>query len=216
VIDVCLEVGARRVFAASLDWPGWCRGARTEGDALQALFDYGPRYAKVLAGKRLGFVRPQALSDLRVVERLRGDATTDFGAPSQIAAADRRKIDDRELKRLQAILRACWSAFDKAAEEATGKALRKGPRGGGRTLEAIVGHVTDAEAGYLVRIGGTHRRGAAVRDEVMEAIEAAPRTGTPPPGPRGGVRVPLHFHARRSAWHALDHAWEIADRVEPA
>lgn len=27
---VCLEVGSKRVFACSLDWPGWCRSDKTE------------------------------------------------------------------------------------------------------------------------------------------------------------------------------------------
>src|SRR5262249_33303909 len=36
-----------------------------------------------------------------------------------------------------------------------------------------------------------------------------------PPGPGRGGR-PLRFVARRTAWHALDHAWEIQDRQGPA
>jgi hypothetical protein len=32
-------------------------------------------------------------------------------------------------------------------------------------------------------------------------------------GPRGGERWPALFAIRRSAWHALDHAWEIEDRL---
>ena len=31
-------------------------------------------------------------------------------------------------------------------------------------------------------------------------------------GPRGGERWPARYAVRRSAWHALDHAWEIEDR----
>ena len=90
MIAVCLEVGAKRVFASALDWPGWSRAARDEDGALQALFDYRSRYRAVLAGRRLGFVAPKDASVLRVVERIPGDATTDFGAPGRIAKADRR------------------------------------------------------------------------------------------------------------------------------
>jgi len=38
--DVYLETGQKRVFAAAVDWPGWCRSGRDEASALQALCDY--------------------------------------------------------------------------------------------------------------------------------------------------------------------------------
>jgi hypothetical protein len=51
-VQVYLESGAKRTFAAALDWPGWCRPGRNETDALAALLAYGPRYASILAGAR--------------------------------------------------------------------------------------------------------------------------------------------------------------------
>jgi hypothetical protein len=33
--------------------------------------------------------------------------------------------------------------------------------------------------------------------------------------PLAGRRWTLPYAARRIAWHALDHAWEIEDRTEP-
>ena len=33
--------------------------------------------------------------------------------------------------------------------------------------------------------------------------------------PIAGRKWPLRYAARRIAWHALDHAWEIEDRTEP-
>ena len=69
-LAVYLEEGKKRTFAGALDWPGWCRQGSNEAAALAALFDYGPRYASILAGTRLGFVAPKALSQLVVVERL--------------------------------------------------------------------------------------------------------------------------------------------------
>ena len=200
MINVCLEIGAKRVFASALDWPGWSRAARDEEGALQALFDYRSRYRAV------AFV-------LRVVERIPGDATTDFGAPGRIAKADRRRTTERDVRRLQSLLIACWEAFDEAAGTAKGRTLRTGARGGGRSLAAIIRHVEEADAGYLVRIGGKADRGAPLREQILEALTVAPRMGTPPPGPRGGRRWPVRYHVRRSAWHALDHAWEIEDRL---
>lgn len=213
MIKVCLEVGRKRVFAAAVDWPGWCRAGRDEEGALQALFESRQRYRAVIAGKRLGFVPPKGVRDLRVVERLPGDATTDFGAPGQIAKADRRRTTEQDVRRLESLLTACWDAFDTSVEQARGGKLQTGPRGGGRSLDAIVRHVDEADGGYLARIGGKVERGSPLREQILEALTAAPRTGTPPPGPRGGTRWPVRYHVRRSAWHALDHAWEIEDRL---
>src|SRR5688572_19598336 len=144
-IDAYLEVGSKRVFAGAIDWPGWCRSARDEAAARQALVDHGARFARALRGTRLGFTSPTTVSDLKVVERLKGDATTDFGAPSIAPAADARPLTGRDHDRLVRILRACWRTFDRAAEQADGVELAKGPRGGGRELEGIIGHVVGAE-----------------------------------------------------------------------
>ncbi|MEJ2555185.1 MAG: hypothetical protein P8186_02915 [Anaerolineae bacterium] len=76
-IDVYLEIGKNRTFAGAIDWPGWCRIGRDEGSALQALGDYGPRYARILSATPLGFQPPAATSALVVVEQLEGNATTD-------------------------------------------------------------------------------------------------------------------------------------------
>src|SRR5215467_12909170 len=98
-LDVYLEVGAKRVFAGAVEWPGWCRAAKTEDDALQALVDYASRYAKALGPASRGVPKPKAVADLHVAERVKGDATTDFGAPAKSPKADDRPLDAAELKR---------------------------------------------------------------------------------------------------------------------
>src|SRR5512139_3405517 len=153
-LNVYLEVGSRRTFAAALNWPGWCRMGRDEDIALRTLFEYGSRYARILRPARLGLQVPDDVSAFVVVERLKGNATTDFGAPDRVPASDAQPLDDTELRRLQALLKACWRAFDAAVEMAQGKALRAGPRGGGRTLDGVVQHVLGAEMGYLSQLGG--------------------------------------------------------------
>jgi hypothetical protein len=115
-LNVYLEVGSRRTFAAALDWPGWCRIGRDEATALRTLFEYGPRYARILRPARLGFQAPKDVSAFIVVERLKGNATTDFGAPGLVPASDALPLDDAELRRLQALLKVCWRAFDAAVE----------------------------------------------------------------------------------------------------
>jgi len=88
-VDIYLECGAKRIFAAALDWPGWCRQGPNETDALAALLAYGPKYSSILAGTRLGFAAPKELTQLVIVERLPGTAATDFGALSVAPTVDR-------------------------------------------------------------------------------------------------------------------------------
>lgn len=221
--DVYLEVGAKRVFACALDWPGWCRSGPDEASALQALMDYGLRYAAVIRPTRLGFTAPARLQELRVVERLPGNATTDFGAPGVIPSADRAVATMADCDRLEKVLRAGWRALDAARRRAADKVLQKGPRGGGRDLHAIVRHVVDADRGYLGALGWKYRPSGEgedhvqeVRAAVIEAIRAGVRGELPARGPRGGTRWPVRYFVRRVAWHAIAHAWEIERRLLPA
>lgn len=219
-IPVYVERGSKRTFACALEWPGWCRSGRDEASALHALADAAPRYGRVVARSRLGFVAPADVSGLRVVERLRGNATTDFGAPDIEPPADREPVGDADLTRLRKLLEASWRAFDVAVDGARGKTLRKGPRGGGRELDAIVDHVLGADAGYLSALGWRYRsdeRGLRARLEgtrraMLEGIAASARGEIPAIGPRGGIRWKPRYLVRRSLWHVLDHAWEIEDR----
>ena len=221
-VEVYVEATGKRAFAGAIDWPGWCRAGRDEDAALEALFDYGARYARVLKGSGVRFTAPARASTLAVVERMKGDATTDFGAPSIAPEADAAPIDRRWLTKNARILEACWAAFDRAVAEADGP-LKKGPRGGGREVDAIVEHVV----GFRRRLPADDRReaaermapmreAAAVREEeraaVLEGLERALVDGIPEKGPRGGARWSARYFVRRSAWHVLDHAWEIEDR----
>jgi hypothetical protein len=223
-MDVYLEIGKKRIFAGALAWPGWCRSGRDEASALQALVDDGPRYARVLRATPLGFQPPGDVSALVVVERLAGTATTDFGAPDVAPSSDAGPLDEAELQRFQILLRACWQAFDAAVKAASGKELRKGPRGGGREVDEIGWHVVNAEKGYLNRLAwklakqeGEHLDEARdrTRQAVLDALAAAQRGETPKRGPRGGVIWQPRYFVRRVAWHVLDHLWEIEDRAIP-
>lgn len=218
--DIYLEVGARRTFAVSLDWPGWCRGGKGEEAALEALILAAGRYAKSLGKVAAEFTPPPGPSDLKVIERVSGDATTDFGVPSKQVFSDDRPSRAAELDRLSAIQHACWSAFDRSVKKHASAALRKGPRGGGRELDAIVRHVLESDAGYLSAVGGKHPTAEdrdvtaemrRLRREIGEALAARVR-GDPLPPRRRTVWAPRYF-IRRSAWHAIDHAWEIEDRA---
>jgi len=213
---VFLEVGNKRVFACALDWPGWCRAGKDEELALEALAAYAPRYAVV--PERAGIAYPARVGEnLEVVERLPGSATTDFGAPGEIAGADAERTIRVQAERLTALVVASWAAFDRVRAGAPA-ALRKGPRGGGRDRDKMVDHVLGAEAAYARKLGVKHRQPAiddqaaiaALRDDTV-AVLLAPSDGSPPL-PKGW---PSRYAARRIAWHVLDHAWEIEDRSDP-
>lgn len=218
-MDVYLEIGKKRVFAGALEWPGWIRSGAGEASALEALGGYAPRYAAAIVGADAGFEPPETLS-FEVVERLEGNSTTDFGAPGKIPEAD-ASIEGSELDRLERILRAVWRSFDDGVEAAEGMTLRSGPRGGGRNLEKIVGHVFDGECGYLRALGGSYEpagndpvaRLAGVHEAFVDALRRRARGEIADTGPRGGRRWPARYAGRRAAWHVLDHLWEIEDRA---
>jgi hypothetical protein len=215
-LKVYVEVGAKKAFASAVDWPGWARGGRSEDEALDALLAYAKRYARAVAVSVDEF-GPLTRASLEVVERLEGNKTTDFGAPGVVPELDRGPVSAARLLELVALLRATWDAFDKVASAARGKELGpSGPRGGGRTLDKMMAHVADAQAAYIDAIGGKWREGAPWADtrrefETVLADRAAGKL--PDVGPRGGKRWPARYAVRRSAWHALDHAWEIEDRL---
>ena len=222
LIGVYLEVGTKRTFAGALDWPGWCRSGRDEAAALKALMEYGPRYARALRQARLEFRAPKDTSEFAIRERLAGNATTDFGAPDLPTAHDSDPIADPELRRFQAVLKAGWRTFDSAVVAAKGKELRKGPRGGGRELGKIVQHLLESDAAYLGSLGVRFKIAARgdpqleldqTRDAILQALSAAASAAMPRLGPRGGVRWTARRFVRRVAWHVLDHAWEIEDRI---
>jgi hypothetical protein len=201
VIDVYLEVGQKRVFACAVDWPGWSRSGKTEDDAIGALLAYADRYAPV--AKRAGLKLPAA-REAKVVERVRGSATTDFGAPGELPEVDKAKVTPATGKRIAALVAAAWDTFDDVVKHAPLE-LRKGPRGGGRNRDKIVEHVRGAEEGYARAFGVRDKEN--LHAALLDAIEHG-RTR------EDGGGWPPRKAARRIAWHALDHAWEIEDRTE--
>ena len=221
---IYVEIGKKRTFAVAVDWPGWARQARNEADAIAALFAYAPKYAAILKGTRLGFTAPKSIDQFVVVERLTGNATTDFGAPGIPPSADsERSCEAAELKRFEKILRAGWSSFDSTVKAARGKTLSIGPRGGGRSLEQIVEHVVGADTVYIAATGWTWEKPEtsaaqlkASREALLAAMRAAAAGEIPVRGPRGGNRWTARYLVRRSAWHVIAHVWEIERRVAAA
>lgn len=203
-----MEVGGKRTFAAAADWPGWCRSGKGEAAALENLAAYAPRYAKVT---RLAAIElPRDATNFKVVERLAGNATTDFGAPGIPAQGETRPMTGKETERMVALVEACWTYLDQVRAKAPPE-LRKGPRGGGRDRDEIFDHVLGAEVEYAKRIGTRLQAPDAKDKAAVKAFRKALRESFE--NPNRDEKWPVRYAARRTAWHALDHAWEIEDRL---
>jgi hypothetical protein len=216
VTDVSIEEGSKRVFAAALDWPGWCRSGKDEESAIAALAAYAPRYAPVARKARIAF-DPRSATAFRVVEHLAGTATTDFGAPDSIAKSDTRPLAAPEAKGIAALLNAAWVVLDEVLAGAPAE-LRKGPRGGGRDRDQIADHVLGAEGAYAPKLG--LRLKPPARDDRAGIAEFRTALIDVLGKPSNGKALvekgwPQRYAARRIAWHALDHAWEVQDRSAP-
>jgi hypothetical protein len=213
-VDVYLEVSAKRVFACAYDWPGWCRSGKTEEAALDTLAAYASRSVPAVRAAGLRF--DDSNRSLSVVERVPGDATTAFGAPSKITSRDLDEPSNSDKERILALLAGSWEVFDDVVAGAP-EGLRKGPRGGGRDRTKIVAHVLAAEAGYSRLLGARLRELdpsetdaiPAHRVALLDALRAADATRRGNPGRN---RWPMRYAVRRLGWHTLDHAWEIEDR----
>ena len=195
---VYLEVGGKRTFASAADWPGWSRSGKTPEAALEALASYAPRYAAIPKLARIEF--PKDATKFDVIEKLAGNATTDFGAPGIPAKGESKPMTAADHARLISLLEACWKYLDRVVASAPAE-LRKGPRGGGRDRDKMFQHVLDAELEYGKGIG------VRLKAPDRKALLAGFRN------PKSDGRWPVAYAIRRTAWHALDHAWEIEDRI---
>lgn len=219
-IVVCLELSPTQTFASALDWPGWCRAGRDERAALEALTSYAERYAPV-AG-RAGVRFPSTVA-FDVIERVPGGPTTAFAAPEcrrpfpQVTAeVERAKVTPAAARRLVDLVTAAWATFDEVAAASPAE-LRRGPRGGGRDRDQIIGHVIGAETAYARKLGVKLKQPTiddiAGIEEQRESIAAVAGTASD-----GSAVVPngwtTRYAARRIAWHVLEHAWEMQDRAE--
>jgi hypothetical protein len=62
-------------------------------------------------------------------------------------------------------------------------------------------HVLESEMGYTRQIG------VRIKEPDRDALREAFRS------PDTDAKWPLPYAIRRIAWHALDHAWEMEDRI---
>jgi hypothetical protein len=205
----------KRSVAFALDWPGWSRGAKTAEEALATLEAYRPRYRRIaeLADMGADF---DAAGPLEVVEDRVGTGSTDFwGISFSPSSTEQDPMDEAELERKLTLLRAAWAFFDGVAARVSPE-LRKGPRGGGRDRDKIIGHVIRVESmDFAAGVGIVVSDGDALIPDGIpgyrEAYVAAMRDYNAGKVPRMRSRT-LPFLIRHSAFHTLDHAWEMEDK----
>jgi hypothetical protein len=214
-IRVTLEIGpkGKKVVAVAPDWPGLARGATTGEAAIDRLLSYVPRYATVtkLAGMEAAFATSPAAD---VVERYAGTGSTDFwGISFAFSSIDQQAMSGEALERELTLLRACWAFFDDVRSCVSAE-LQKGPRGGGRDRDHIVRHIFANEQDWAKGLGVHTPDGAmltgeglkAHRDAYCQAIRDYHAQGTL------AGKWPLRYLIRHTAFHTLDHAWEMEDK----
>jgi hypothetical protein len=218
-LRVMLEIGpkGKQVAAVAPDWPGLERGAKTGEAAIERLQDYLPRYAPVatLAGMDMEFAAIATRSAaVDVVERYPGTGSTDFwGISFAFSDIDRQAMSSEALERDLTLMQACWAFFDGVRARVSAE-MRKGPRGGGRDRDRIVQHTLAAEQDWATKLDVRAPEGAlltkeglrAYRDAYITAIRTFHAQGKP------ARNWPLHYLIRHTAFHTLDHAWEMEDK----
>jgi hypothetical protein len=206
----------KRSVAFGIDWPGWSRGARSAELALKVLESYRERYRPVveLAGMTREF---DAAGPLEVIEDRVGTGSTDFwGISFSPSATEHGPMGDAELERAITLLRACWAFFDGVAARVSPE-MRKGPRGGGRDRDRIIRHTLRTESeDFAKQVGLRVAEEAALTPDGLrqhrEDYVAAMRAYNAGRVERRMRSWTLPFLIRHSAFHTLDHAWEMEDK----
>jgi len=205
----------KRVVAFAVDWPGWSRGGKLPEEALDALEAYRGRYRPVARGAGLESEFDDA-GEVEIVEDHVGVGSTDFwGISFAPSSFELEPMPENELERKLALLEAAWRFFDDVAVRVSPE-LERGPRGGGRNRDEIVRHVVGNERGDLARKVGvlsaddllTPESIRSHRDEFVAAMRDYNAQGRMARGRNWTIGLLL----RHTAFHTLDHAWEMEDK----
>ena len=122
-------------------------------------------------------------------------------------------MSSAELEQELTLLQACWAFFDDVRLRVSAQ-MEKGPRGGGRDRDQIVGHTIRVEQEWAEKVGVPTPAGAPLIDEGLQvhrdaycnAIRAFHAEG------KMARTWPLRYLIRHTAYHTLDHAWEMEDK----
>lgn len=217
-LRVTLEIGlkGKKVAVVAPDWPGLERGAKTPEAALERLEAYIPRYAPIakLAGMEEAFAK---ITTLNLIETYTGTGSTDFwGISYAFSSIDKEEVSGEALERELTLMRACWTFFDFVRFRVSEK-MQKGPRGGGRDRDHIVRHTLAAEMDWAGGLGLPNLYSHLtdeINNEVINAHRAAYCDAIRTFHAEGKMakKWPLRYLIRHTAYHTLDHAWEMEDK----
>lgn len=212
---VALEIGPKqkKVVAVAPDWPGLERGAKDETAAIERLRAYFPRYAKIAKLAKLDAAFA-AMNTVKIVEQYPGTGSTDFwGISFAFSSIDRQIESSEALERELSLMRACWTFFDDVRSRVSAE-LQKGPRGGGRDRDHIARHTLINEQDWAKGLGVQTPEDAILTDEGLNAHRDAYCNAIRESHSQGKMakKWPLRYLIRHTAYHTLDHAWEMEDR----
>ena len=149
-----------------------------------------------------------------VVERYPGTGSTDFwGISFAFSSIDQQAMSGEVLERELMLMRACWDFFDDARSRVSAE-LQRGPRGGGRDRDHIVRHTIATEQDWAKKVGVLTSQDSrlteeglnAHRNDYCNAIRVLHSQG------KMARTWPLRYLIRHTAYHTLDHAWEMEDK----
>jgi len=216
-----LESGpkGKRVVAVAPDWAGLERGAKTGEAAQERLRSYLPRYARI--AERAGMAAEFAIASgdtMDVVEEYPGTGSTDFwGISFGFSSIDRQDLSSAELEHQLTLMQACWAFFDDVRSRVSAE-LQQGPRGGGRQRDQVIRHVVRTEQEDWAKKLGLRvpelPPGVLPTDQDLSAQRAAYCTAIRALHAEGKMARtwPLRYLIRHTAYHTLDHTWEMEDR----
>ena len=205
----------KKAVAFAVDWPGWSRGAKTPELAVATLESYRERYRPIAVASGMA-AEFDGAGRLKTIEDKIGTGSTDFWAISfSPAASEQEPMSADELDRKIKVLRACWGFFDKVAASVSAE-MRKGPRGGGRDRDRIIRHTVRNESeSFAKQVGLRIPEEAALTPEGLRTHRRAYIKAIRAYNAGEGKRMRswnLPFLIRHSAYHVMDHAWEMQDK----
>ena len=216
-VRVVVERGPKekKAVAFALDWPGWSRGAKTPELAVETLEAYRERYRPIAdaAGTGAKFKRE---GRLEIIEDHVGTGSTDFwGISFAPSSTEQDPMNAKELDRKIVVLQTCWAYFDGVAKRVSAE-MQKGPRGGGRDRDRIIRHTIRTESEeFAKRLGLLIPEEAALTQKGLRSHRKnyvdAMRAYNAGEGKRMKSWT-LPFLIRHSAFHVMDHAWEMEDK----
>jgi len=217
-LRVMVEIGpkGKKVAAVAPDWPGLERGAKAEEVAIERLLSYIPRYITVakLARMDSSFASNPVVD---VVEQYPGTGSTDFwGISFAFSSIDQQAMSSEELERELTLMRACWAFFDDVRSRVSAE-MQRGPRGGGRDRDQIVRHVIANELDWSKKLGLLPPEYENLTDDELNVHRDAYCNAIRDYHSQGKLagkiaKWPLRYLIRHTAYHTLDHTWEMEDK----